>query len=75
MTLPRRGTGPREWNVWELETPAREAARRVPERAAEWSYVLLHLREFAAPGGTLPTEFDAVVRESFGALLERIERR
>ncbi|MBW3592621.1 MAG: hypothetical protein KY396_02910 [Actinobacteria bacterium] len=73
-TLPRR-TEPREWNVWELDALAREASRRVPERATEWSYLLLHLREFADPGGALPREFDAVVRESFGGLLERIDRR
>jgi hypothetical protein len=74
VTLPRRAE-PREWNVWELDALAREASRRVPERASEWSYLLLHLREFADPGGTLPSEFDAVVRESFGGLLERIDRR
>ncbi len=35
------------------------------ERAA----ILLHLRQFADANGTLPVEFDALVRESFGRLL------
>jgi hypothetical protein len=74
VTLPRRAAEPREWNVWELDALAREASRRAPERATEWSYLLLHLREFADPGGALPSEFDAVVRESFGGFLERIDR-
>ena len=30
---------------------------------------VVYLREFARPDGTLPTEFDALVRESFGELL------
>lgn len=74
VRLPIPSAEPREWNVWELEAVAREASRRAPERSAEWSYLLLHLREYADPGGTLPREFDAVVRESFDGFLERIER-
>ena len=35
------------------------------ERAA----LLLHLRQFADADGTLPVEFDGLVRESFGRLL------
>lgn len=75
VTLPRRPAEPREWNVWELETLARDAARRTPDQWGEWSFLLLHLREFADPRGTLPAEFDGLVRESFGSLLDRLERR
>ena len=74
VTLPPRRREPREWNLWELETLAREEARRQPARSLEWSYVLLHLRDYADPGGTLPVEFDGVVRETFGSVLERVER-
>ena len=60
---------PQEWNVWELERLARERAARIPARDEEWAYLLVYLREFAAPDGTLPAEFDALVRESFGELV------
>jgi hypothetical protein len=70
--LEMRGarTRPREWNVWELEQLARAGARQNPERSQEWAYLLVHLRQFATPDGALPREFDALVRESFGELLE-----
>jgi outer membrane biosynthesis protein TonB len=61
---------PRRWNLWDLERRARDEAQRDPERYAEWSYLFVHLRQFAAPDGSLPTEFDALVRESFGELLD-----
>ena len=40
-----------------------------PEQADEQALVLMHLRDFANPEGTLPADFDSVVRESFGELL------
>jgi hypothetical protein len=33
-----------------------------------------YLREYAAPDGTLPTEFDTLVQEAFGPLLGRTPR-
>ncbi len=66
--------GPREWNLWELERLARASAQRYPERAQEWAYLFVHLRQFAQTDGVLPREFDALVRESFGELLERAGR-
>ena len=74
VRLPQRTPEPREWNIWELERLAREEARRTPARAEEWSYLFLHLREFADVRGTLPVEFDDLVRESFGSLVEQLER-
>ena len=74
VPLPQRAAGRREWNVWELERLARDETRRSPARAQEWSYLFLYLRQFAEPGGALPTEFDGLVRESFGTLLERLEQ-
>jgi hypothetical protein len=62
---------PRHWNLWDLERRARDEAARDPVRYEEWSYLFVHLRQFATPDGSLPTEFDGLVRESFGELLER----
>jgi len=61
---------PRRWNLWDLERRARDEHQRDPLRYEEWSYLFVHLRQFAAPDGSLPTEFDGLVRESFGELLE-----
>jgi hypothetical protein len=62
-------TGPREWNVWDLERILREHAGKDVARDEERSYLLVYLREFASPDGALPVDFDAVVRESFGDAL------
>jgi hypothetical protein len=61
---------PRRWNLWDLERRARDELPRDPARYEEWSYLFVHLRQFATPDGSLPTEFDGLVRESFGELLE-----
>jgi hypothetical protein len=71
VALRPRTTAPRSWNLWDLERIAREGVRTEPERRDEWAYLFLHLRQFAAADGSLPTEFDGLVRESFGGLLER----
>ena len=70
VPMRRRRPGPREWNLWELERLARAGAHRHPERSQEWAYLFVHLRQFANPDGALPAEFDGLVRESFGDLLE-----
>jgi hypothetical protein len=59
----------REWNLWDLESRAREHARD-PARDEEWSALFVHLREFANPDGALPKEFDDLVRESFSELIQ-----
>jgi hypothetical protein len=58
---------PREWNLWELQRAVRDAGDG--PRQEEWGALLIHLREFANADGDLPVEFDALVRESFGAVL------
>ena len=58
-----------EWNLWELERLTRERSGDDRDRDAEWGYLVVYLREFARPDGTLPTEFDALIRESLGELL------
>jgi hypothetical protein len=59
----------REWNLWDLERLAREQAGNAP-RDEEWAALFTHLRVFANTDGTLPKEFDGLVRESFGELIE-----
>jgi hypothetical protein len=71
VELRPRTTQPREWNLWDLERIAREEAAEHPERRDEWVYLFLNLRQFARADGSLPAEFDPLVRESFGGLLER----
>lgn len=71
VAFPARTAAPRSWNLWDLERIAREGVRTQPERRDEFAYLFLHLRQFAAADGSLPTEFDGLVRESFAGLLER----
>ena len=59
----------REWNLWDLERRAREQAGDAL-RDEEWSALFTHLRAFASTDGVLPKEFDDLVRESFGLLIE-----
>ena len=63
---------PREWNLWELERAARDHGGNDVARNEERSYLLIYLREFAGPDGTLPADFDALVRESFGDVLHSV---
>jgi hypothetical protein len=63
---------PREWNLWELERAARDYGGDDVARNEERSYLLMYLREFAGPDGTLPADFDALVRESFGDVLHSV---
>jgi hypothetical protein len=70
VPLWARSSQAREWNLWDLERIARAQTRRDPERFEEWSYLFLHLRRFANADGVLPAEFDGLVRDYFGGLLE-----
>ena len=64
---PSSSGSSREWNIWDLQRLVRDRAddSRQEERAA----LVLSLRDFARADGTLPFEFDELVRESFGSLL------
>ncbi len=68
VALPLSGA-PREWNVWELERLARAGSGGDVVKDEELSYLLVYLRGFATPEGTLSADFDELVRESFGPLL------
>jgi hypothetical protein len=59
---------PLEWNLWELERRAR--AHTGPDVPHEWAAMFRSLREVARSDGRLPTEFDALVRESFPELTQ-----
>jgi hypothetical protein len=71
VSFPQRSYHAREWNVWDLERLARAEAPGHPERREEWAFLFVHLRQFANAEGVLPSDFDSLVRESFGDLLER----
>jgi len=65
------GAAPRQWNVWELERLAREDSGSDAVRDEERTYLLMYLREYADAGGSLPVDFDGLVRDSFGDLVGR----
>ena len=67
--LPAWQMAPREWNVWDLERLAREGAGSDAGRDEERAFLLMYLRDFAGPDGLLPTNFDGLVRDSFGDLI------
>jgi hypothetical protein len=67
--LDVRDAEPREWNLWDLERAARDTAGDDAMRDEERSFLLMYLRDFAGPDGSLPARFDALVRDSFGDLL------
>jgi hypothetical protein len=68
-TVSRRGRTfggqPVQWNIWNLERLAREQAGDNDELG----FIVTYLRDYANPDGLLPTNFDSLVRESFGDLL------
>jgi outer membrane biosynthesis protein TonB len=64
-----RQGAPREWNLWELEQASRKASGDDPLRDEERNYLLMYLREFANAEGTLPVDFDALVRDSFADVI------
>jgi hypothetical protein len=64
-----RQGAPREWNLWELEQASRRASGDDPLRDEERNYLLMYLREFANAEGTLPADFDALVRDSFADVI------
>lgn len=69
IRAPRSGQSSTDhvrWNVWSLEQLARDNPS-----AEELAFLVLSLREFADSSGTLPADFDPLVRESFGDLLPR----
>jgi hypothetical protein len=64
------GAEPRSWNLWDLEKATRDGAGEDALRDEERAFLLMYLREFAGPDGRLPVDFDRLVRDSFGELVE-----
>lgn len=62
-------TGPRQWNVRDLEQLAQDHSGADPVADEERTFLLRYLRDFAGPDGLLPVDFDDVVRRSFGGLV------
>lgn len=62
---------PEGWNLWDLELRANERAGEDQLRDEEWHALFVSLREYAQPDGTLPSEFDALVQDSFAELISR----
>lgn len=61
------GEPPREWSIWKLQRLIRD--RPDDARHEEWAALVHSLRDFARADGTLPVEFDELVRDSFGPIL------
>jgi hypothetical protein len=72
VPLVLRDTTPRTWNLWELEHLA--ATMKGDPAAEERTLLLVSLRQFANASGDLPLEFDALVRDAFGADLAGLVR-
>lgn len=66
VAFPAGAQAPQRWNVWELERLTRARAGPDPARDEELGFLLVYLRDFALADGTLPEEFDELVRQSFG---------
>jgi hypothetical protein len=62
---------PEGWNLWDLELRASERAGENRLRDEEWHALFVSLREYARPDGTLPSDFDALVQDSFAELISR----
>jgi len=62
-------SGPRQWNVWDLEQIARDHAGGDAMADEERTFLLMYLRDFAGADGLLPVDFDDLVRQSFGGLV------
>ncbi len=66
VAFPAAAHAPQRWNVWELERLTRARAGVDPVRDEELGFLLVYLRDFASADGSLPEDFDDLVRESFG---------
>jgi hypothetical protein len=72
VPLVRRDSTPREWNVWDLERIANEQEGPNPVRDEGRALLLMSLRQFANASGDLPVDFDPLIREAFGTVLDEL---
>ncbi len=61
---------PRRWNVFHLDSRAREVARADPARGEELMALLLHLRSHGNANGDLAVELDGFIRDAFSDLID-----
>jgi hypothetical protein len=57
------------YNLMTLERLVENRRAEFPERAEEWSSYLYFLREYAAPDGSVPAGFDALIEDTFAELV------
>jgi capsular polysaccharide biosynthesis protein len=58
------------WNINELDALVTANGETHPDQVEEWHAYLFFLRDHASVDGELPRQFDSLVEEVFGALLE-----
>jgi hypothetical protein len=56
------------YNLVTLEGLVEHNSREFPDRAEEWTSHLYFLRDYAAPDGSLPDSFDALISDTFSDL-------
>ena len=57
--------GAQAWNLWQIDRALRDRGAVTEEQ----EFLLMYLRDYAGPDGSLSVDFDALVRESFGDVL------
>jgi hypothetical protein len=57
--------GAQAWNLWQIDRALRDSGAVTEEQ----EFLLMYLRDYAGPDGSLSVDFDALVRESFGDVL------
>ena len=62
------------WNFEDLQRTVDAQTDVSPDQAEEWRTYLFFLREHAAADGSLPSQFDGLVEDVFGALVVRTPR-
>ncbi len=57
------------YNLLTLEHLAERRGQEFPDRVEEWTSYLFFLRDYAAPDGSVPARFDALISETFAELV------
>lgn len=69
--VARPGDELRRWRLDDLEDLLARHGREFPERLDEWHFTLLYLGDYTDVDGVLSADFDHLVWDVFGDLLER----
>jgi hypothetical protein len=69
-SAPERITRAGAWNVNDLERAVAAQSSASAEQAEEWSTYLFFLREHASSDGALPPQFDGLVEDVFGSVVD-----